>query len=133
MARRLTVLVSLVALLGLVAPDVAAHTVTADTRVKASKLQGGFKKRRVIIFGQLRSAEPACRVGEVVQLVRKRPRPWKVLATDVTDSEGDYLFARRFWRDVRVFVRHPRSTETSYGHSHTCLRSRSRTLSIDVR
>jgi len=64
--------------------------------------------------------------------MRVRPGPDRLLAKDRTDSEGEYIFVRHPRRDQHVYTRFSGFFQTSYGHSHRCLASRSASLFVNV-
>jgi hypothetical protein len=111
-----------------------AHTVVADTTLTIRKAPRGATNPggKVIIFGRLKSARPACRSNKAVRLMKVRPGIDKVLAVDRTDLEGDYRFVRHPGGDVTVYTRFLGTLNTSYGHSHQCLKDRSRNRFINV-
>ena len=112
-----------------------AHTVSSGTSVTIRKVPTGATRAgaKVIIYGKLRSPRPSCRVNKVVRLVRVRPGTDRVIATDITDREGEYLFVRRPVNDQTVYTRFSGTLSTSYGHSHRCRASRSPNLFVNVR
>jgi hypothetical protein len=122
-------------LLTTVAIEVAvAHTFVATTSLTIQKFPRGATNRgaAVVIAGKLKSARAACRTDKVVKLMKVRPGPDRLLATDRTDSEGEYLFIRHPRRDQTVYTRFSGTLDTSYGHSHECLKSRSRSRFINT-
>jgi hypothetical protein len=112
-----------------------AHTVVSETTLTIRKAPRGATNPggKVIIFGRLKSARPACRSNKVVRLMKVRPGADKVLAVDRTDLEGDYRFVRHPGGDVTVYTRFSGTVRTSYGHFHRCLGDRSRNRFINVR
>jgi hypothetical protein len=122
-------------LLATVLPGTAlAHTFVASTTLSIHKVPGGVTApgATVIVYGKLRSARPLCRSDMVVKLMRVRPGADKLLARDRTDSEGEYIFVRHPLRDQHVYTRFSGFLQTSYGHSHRCLPSRSVNVFINV-
>lgn len=116
-------------------PDIgSAHTFTNRPRLIINKVPGGATDPgdRVVIYGRIVSGRAPCRDGRIVRLFRVVPGPNRLLATDLTDFEGEYLFVRRPRRDQTLYTRISRFVETSYGHSHVCRRARSRDLFVDV-
>jgi hypothetical protein len=111
-----------------------AHTFVAETNLTIRKAPRGATNPggKVIVFGRLKSANPACRSNRSVRLMKVRPGPDKVLAGDRTDLEGDYRFVRHPGGDVTVYTRFMGTFNTSYGHSHKCLKDRSRNRVINV-
>jgi hypothetical protein len=112
----------------------AAHTFFATPAITIHKSPIGATSpgARVIIYGRIRSAYGFCRANRVVRLFRVRPGPDALLALDLTDREGEYLFIRRPRRDQTVYTRIRARSFTSYGHSHNCAAARSRNLFINV-
>jgi hypothetical protein len=114
----------------------AAHVVDAQTslsinRVPARVIDPGT---RVVIFGRLRSsAGETCIRRKVIRLMLVRSGPDRLLATDVTDAEGEYRFVRRPRSDQRVYTRFAGSFESSYEHAHACRSDNSRAILINVR
>jgi hypothetical protein len=122
-------------LLTTVAVGVAvAHTVVSATSLTIQKFPRGAtnKGAAVIIAGRLKSARAACRANKTVKLMKVRPGPDRLLARDITDSEGEYFFIRHPRRDQTVYTRFSGTLVTSYGHSHECLKSRSRSRFINT-
>ena len=111
-----------------------AHTFVASTSLTIHKVPVGITNpgATVIVYGKLRSPRPLCRNDMVVKLMRVRPGPDRLLAKDRTDSEGEYIFVRHPRRDQHVYTRFSGFFQTSYGHSHRCLASRSASLFINV-
>lgn len=111
-----------------------AHVFEKQPRVTIDRSPAGTVSpgERVVIFGKVKSGQDVCKVGRKIRLMLKRPGPDKLLETDVTDGNGEYRFVRRPRKDQTVYTRLPRFFESSYGHSHECLRALSRDLSIDV-
>jgi hypothetical protein len=107
-----------------------AHVLNTNTSLTIRRIPGGDveKGTRVLIFGKLKSSQAGCRSGESVKLQRKG----RLLRTDRTDAEGEYRFKLPIRKDSRLSVVFDGSIETSYGHSHGCNASRSRSLLIDV-
>jgi hypothetical protein len=68
----------------------------------------------------------------LVRLMKVRPGADKILDVDRTDLEGDYRFVRHPGGDVTVYTRFLGTFNTSYGHSHQCLKDRSRNRFINV-
>lgn len=135
MKRILALLVSV----GLSASLLVAGVAWADVfenqpRVKIDRSPAGTVSpgERVVIFGKVKSGQDVCKAGREVQLMRRQPGPDKLLETDVTDGDGEYRFVRRPRKDQTVYTRLARFFESSYGHSHECLRATSRDLFIDV-
>lgn len=111
-----------------------AHTFVADTSLRIHKAPRGVTNAgaKVVIFGRLGSARPSCRSNKVIKLFRVRPGPDRLLARDRTDLEGDYRFVRHPRRDQTVYTRFSGTFNTSYGHSHRCVRSRSINKFINI-
>jgi hypothetical protein len=111
-----------------------AHTVVAETSLTIHKAPRGATNAglKIVIFGRLRSARPACRSNKLVKLFRVRPGPDRLLATDRTDLEGDYRFVRHPRRDQTDYTRFSGTFNTSYGHSHRCVKSRSLNKFINI-
>jgi hypothetical protein len=121
-------------LLTLVPATSQAHVASIGTSLGIGKAPSGPSRpgKKVVIFGRLKASEQNCKEGQVVRLFRRRPGPDPQIGRDVTDAEGEYRFVKRPGRDQRVYTRFSGAVETSYGHSHTCLASRSRNLFINV-
>jgi hypothetical protein len=121
-------------LLTLVPATSQAHVASIGTSLGIGKAPSGPSRpgKKVVIFGRLKASEQNCKEGQVVRLFRRRPGPDPQIGRDVTDAEGEYRFVKRPGRDQRVYTRFNGAVETSYGHSHTCLASRSRNLFINV-
>lgn len=114
----------------------AAHVIDAQTQVSISRAPTGSVRpgTRVVIFGRLRSAAGAtCIRRKVIRLMLVRPGPDRLLATDLTDAEGEYRFVRRPRSDQRVYARFAGTFASSYGHAHACHSDNSRRLFINVR
>ena len=112
-----------------------AHTFTASTSLTIAKAPAHptAPGHDVFIFGSLNSARHACVAHKVVRLMKKRPGIDRLLARDRTDSEGDYSFLRNPTKDQTWYTRFPGSVVTTYGHSHTCLASRSADVHIKIK
>jgi hypothetical protein len=104
-----------------------AHTVVAGTSLTIHKAPRGPTNAgaKIVIFGRLRSARPACRSNKLVKLFRVRPGADRLLARDRTDLEGDYRFVRHPRRDQTVYTRFSGTLNSTYPHSHRCVKSRS--------
>jgi hypothetical protein len=87
---------------------------------------------RVVVHGRIISGRSFCKVNRVVRLFRVRPGPNRLLATDRSDSEGEYVFIRHPRRDQRVYTRIRARSFNTYGHSHNCAADRSRNRFINV-
>jgi hypothetical protein len=136
MHRRVFVAVLSISMLLVLFPSSSsAHTSTTST---AHDLVGRSLSRfQAFVFGRLTSTEPDCRGGEPVILRRGNGA---VVGNDTTDGNGDYNFtvSRRLagppgppGKDrIVVHVEYVGDTDTSYGHSHSCLSSNSRTMNI---
>jgi hypothetical protein len=111
-----------------------AHTFVAETTLTIRKAPRGATNPggKVIIYGRLKSANPSCRSNKLVRLMKVRPGADKILDVDRTDLEGDYRFVRHPGGDVTVYTRFLGTFNTSYGHSHQCLKDRSRNRFINV-
>jgi hypothetical protein len=111
-----------------------ADVIEATTSLTIQKIPRGAtnKGAAVVIAGKLKSARATCRANKVVKLMKVRLGPDRLLATDITDSEGEYFFIRHPRADQRVYTRFSGTVFTSYGHSHTCLKDRSRNRFINV-
>jgi hypothetical protein len=112
-----------------------AHTFVAGTSLTINKVPGGSvnKGTTVVIYGKLKSSHAFCREDQVVRLMKVRPGSDKLLHKDRTDAEGEYLFVRTAKKDQKLYTKFKKVTETSYGHSHTCKGSRSKTIKINVK
>jgi hypothetical protein len=113
----------------------AAHVFSASPSLTINKLPRGATApgAKVIVYGRIVSGRSFCKSGRIVRLYRVRPGPNPLLATDVTDREGEYFFSRRPRRDQTVYTRISRLSVSSYGHLHQCARARSSNLFINVR
>ena len=111
-----------------------AHTVVSETTLTIRKAPGGATNPggKVIIYGRLKSGRSACRSDKAVRLMKVRPGADKVVAVDRTDLEGNYGFVRHPGRDVTLYTRFMGTFNTSYGHTHKCLKDRSRNRVINV-
>lgn len=135
MARRMAIAV--ITILGLLAIPLSAsaHVSTAGTSLTIKKAPGPpvDKGDKVIVFGKLKSGDATCRTGKTVNLFRKKPGPDRNLGSDLTDAEGEYRFKLRPNKTMKLYTRFNGTVTTSYGHSHTCQASRSRTIPVKVR
>ena len=128
-------LLPIVAALSLALAAIAgAHVFSAAPSLSIGKVPAGATSpgARIIVFGKVHSGRTFCREDRVVRLFRVRPGADRLLATDLTDREGEYSFQRRPGGDQRVYTRVGSRMETSYGHSHQCAADRSRNLFINV-
>jgi hypothetical protein len=132
--RYVGIIMGTLLLLALVPATSQAHVASIGTSLGLGKVPSGPSEpgKKVIIFGRLKAAEQDCKQAQTVRLYRRRPGPDKQIGTDVTDAEGEYRFVKRPGTDRRVYTRFFGAVESSYGHSHTCLASRSRNLFINV-
>lgn len=134
--RRLAATVAAVVLFSgiLALPTALAHVFEAHPGLAIHRIPAGVVEpgERVRVFGRLRTGRSICRQDRVVRLLMVRPGRDRLLATDRTDAEGEYLFILRPRRNMTVYTVVRRSLETSYGHSHDCRRARSKNLSISV-
>jgi hypothetical protein len=116
-------------------PDTAsAHTFVASPRLTINKVPAGATDpgERIVIYGKILSRRVLCRNARVVRLLRAVSGPDVLLATDITDREGEYRFVRRPRRDQTLYTTIRRLVRTSYGHSHVCRRARSSNLFVNV-
>jgi hypothetical protein len=111
-----------------------AHTFFATPSLTIHKAPFGATSpgARVVVHGRIISGRSFCKANRVVRLFRVRPGPNRLLATDRSDSEGEYRFIRHPRRDQRVYTRIRARSSTSYGHSHNCAADRSRNRFINV-
>jgi hypothetical protein len=135
MARK--VAASLIAaVLGLLLTPLSAgaHVSTAPTSLSIKKAPGPPIDRgdKVVVFGKVKSADANCRAGKTIHLFRKKRGPDRRLGKDLTDAEGEYRFKLRPRRSMRLYTRFRGSVATSYGHSHTCTASKSKTIRVIV-
>ena len=86
----------------------------------------------VVVYGKLKSDHFLCRFNQPVRLWVVRPGNDKFLDSDKTDRQGEYSFTRHPHRDRTFYTRFPGFFESSYGHSHRCVKDRSPDLLIDV-
>jgi hypothetical protein len=135
MSRRLAA-IAVISILGLLAFPLSAgaHVSTAGTSLTIKKVPGPPVDRgdKVLVFGKLKSGDAACKTGKTVTLFRKKRGPDRRLGTDLTDAEGEYRFKLRPRRTMRLYTRFNGTVTTSYGHSHTCQASRSKTKPVKV-
>jgi hypothetical protein len=125
----------IVAAVGLaLAAVAAAHVFTSSPSLSIAKVPAGATApgTRIIVYGKIHSGRALCRANRNVRLFRVRPGADRLLATDVTDREGEYSFVLRPRRDRRVYTRISRLSRSSYLHQHVCRADRSRTLFINV-
>jgi hypothetical protein len=129
-----SVVVGVFLLTAVVVDAAVAHTYVAETSLSIHKEPRGITQAgtKVFIFGRLKSARPACRFNEWVKLMKAVPGPDKAIARDKTDGEGNYRFVLQPLRDQTVYARFLGSFNSSVGHSHRCLSSRSRIRWINV-
>jgi hypothetical protein len=132
--RTMGVIVAAVVAVLVLSGSAMAHVFTAGTTLSIKKSPGPPIDRgdKVVVFGKLKSAQRDCRADETVILFRKKRGPDRRLGTDQTDNEGEYRFKLRPRRSMRVYTRFSGSVQTSYGHSHTCTASRSKTIRLRV-
>jgi hypothetical protein len=114
--------------------DAVAHTFVAETSLSISKAPttATAPGTKVYIFGRLMSPRAACRSNMWVKLMRIRPGQDLVLESDRTDSDGNYRFVRYPRRDLTVYTRFSGTFDSSSGHFHRCLSSRSRLRFINT-
>ena len=111
-----------------------AHTFVAETFLSISKAPTAATApgAKVYVFGRLKSPRPACRSNMWVKLMRIRPGRDLVLESDRTDSDGNYRFVRNPRRDLTVYTKFSGTLDSTPGHFHRCLSSRSRIRFINV-
>jgi hypothetical protein len=111
-----------------------AHTFFATPSLTIHKAPFGATSpgARVVVHGRIISGRSFCKANRVVRLFRVRPGPNRLLATDRSDSEGEYRFIRHPRRDQRVYTRIRARSFNTYGHSHNCAADRSRNRFINV-
>lgn len=111
-----------------------AHTFVAETSLSISKVPTGATApgAKVYVFGRLKSPRPGCRSNKWVKLMRIRPGRDLVLASDLTDGDGNYRFVRNPRRDQTVYARFSGTLDSPSGHFHRCLSSRSRIRFINI-
>jgi phosphate-selective porin len=135
MARRLAA-IAVFTILGLLSFPLSAgaHVSTAGTSLTVKKAPGPPVDRgdKVIVFGKLKSGDATCRTGKTVTLFRKKPGRDRNMGTDLTDAEGEYRFKLRPRRTMKLYTRFNGTVTTSYGHSHTCQASQSKTIRARV-
>jgi hypothetical protein len=121
-------------LLSLIPGSSQAHDVTAATSLTRFKVPSGstLAGDKVVVFGRVKSADQVCNAGIEVGLYRAQAGGDRLLATDVTDVEGEYFFDRRPRRDQTLFIRFDGLVQSVTGHSHTCGGSESREVKIRV-
>ena len=108
----------------------SAHTFVKETSLSIGKLPSRVTAPgdKVVVHGVL--GPKACRAEQTIALVNVRNH--KVFKTDKTDAQGEYSFTLHPKHDRSVRARFGGSVETSYGHSHTCGKSKSEILIISV-
>lgn len=131
--KKLLVIVASVSALAFASVAVA-HTFFATPSITIHKAPFGATSpgARVVVHGRIISGRNFCKVNRVVRLFRVRPGPNRLLATDRSDSEGEYVFSRHPRRDQTLYTRIRARSSTSYGHSHNCAAARSRNRFINV-
>ncbi len=110
----------------------SAHTVSHATSLSIDKIpsRATHPGDRVLIVGRLRPN--ACNAGQTIKLKRVRPGADSTLGTDKTDGNGEYRFGINPKGDMRVYTRFGGSVDSSYGHSHTCQKSTSARVLVNV-
>jgi hypothetical protein len=135
MARRVAAIAVFTVLGLLVFPlSAGAHVSTAGTSLSIKKAPGPPIDRgdKLVVFGKLKSSDATCKTGKTVNLFRKKRGPDKNLGSDLTDAEGEYRFKLRPRRTMKLYTRFNGTVTTSYGHSHTCQASQSKTIRVIV-
>ena len=110
----------------------SAHTVSHPTSLSIDKIPSGATNPgdRVLIVGRLRPN--ACKARQTIKLKRVRPGADSTLGTDKTDGDGEYRFPINPDADMTLYTRFGGSVDSSYGHSHTCEKSRSARVLVNV-
>jgi hypothetical protein len=131
--KKLLVIVASVSALAFASVAVA-HTFFATPSLTIHKAPFGATSpgARVVVHGRIISGRSFCKANRVVRLFRVRPGPNRLLATDRSDNEGEYVFIRHPRRDQTLYTRIRARSSTSYGHSHNCAADRSRNRFINV-
>jgi hypothetical protein len=131
--KRLLLMVVAAVGLGLTA-TASAHDWIASPSLSIGKVPAGATSpgQRIVVFGKVNSARRFCKVDRRVRLFRVRPGADRLLATDRTDSDGEYGFARRPGGDQRVYTRIGRRHLVNYQHDHLCRSARSDNQRINV-
>lgn len=135
MARRVAAIAVFTVLGLLVFPlSAGAHVSTAGTSLSIKKAPGPPIDRgdKLVVFGKLKSSDATCINAKTVNLFRKKRGPDKNLGSDLTDAEGEYRFKLRPRRSMKLYTRFNGTVTTSYGHSHTCQASQSKTIRARV-
>ena len=116
------------------AATASAHVFSATPSLTIHKSPTGTTASgaKILVYGRIVSRRSFCKSNRVVRLFRVRPGPDRFLGTDITDSEGEYVFFRHPRRDQTVYTRIRARFFSTYGHTHSCARARSRNLFINV-
>jgi hypothetical protein len=116
-------------LVGAPAGVALAHTFTDDTSITLNVSDRNIQRGDEVIFsGHLSSEHATCHSGRVVRLYRNGVR----VATTTTNKSGYYRFKRTIYSTATWQVRFGGSVGGTHPHSHTCLRSGSRRITIHV-
>ncbi|MGH2709840.1 MAG: hypothetical protein ACRDH9_01360 [Actinomycetota bacterium] len=135
MSRRPAAIAALASVLLVLGPSSSdAHDVVTTTSLTRFKVPGGTTQRgtNVVLLGKLRSNDLSCRDGLSVGLYRQDSTGDHLVARDVTDSEGEYVFQRRPRRDQTMIVRFAGLVQSSPDHSHDCGASASKEIRLRV-
>lgn len=135
MSHRSAVMVALASTVLALAPSSSqAHDMTATTSLSRFKVPGGptFRGDKIVILGRLKSADATCNAGVTVGLYRLERAGERLLARDLTDAEGEYVFQRRPRHGQMLVVKFEGFTQSVTGHQHACGGSRSRDTSIKL-
>ena len=110
----------------------SAHTVSRATSLSIDKIpsRATHPGDRVLIVGELGPRK--CEDGQTITLKQVRPGVDPVLGTDKTDGDGEYRFRINPNNDMKVYTRFAGSVDSSYGHSHTCEKSKSARVKVNV-
>ena len=128
-------LVTMVLITSQLAGVATAHTFVASTSLTIHKVPSGkvAKGTTMVVYGKLKSDHKVCREDQLIKLMKVRQGEDKVKAKDRTDTEGEYFFTFNAKKDQKLYTKFSKVVETSYGHSHTCKGSTSKTIKIDVK
>jgi hypothetical protein len=110
----------------------SAHTVSRATSLSIDKIPSGATDPgdKVLIVGRLRPNK--CEAGQKIKLKQVQPGKDPVLGSDKTDGDGEYSIRINPKSDMKVYTFFGGSVDTSYGHSHTCEKSKSDRILVNV-
>ncbi len=133
--RRKALLVAVVS--GLLLTSVFAGFASANVWEKSTSLSidkspSGQTAPGHLVQIQGRLRPHACEAGKKIRLMKVEEGPDRLLQTDTTNANGEYAFRLHPNHDMNVYARFAGSVKTSYGLSHTCLKSTSDRVLINV-